>query len=447
MQEQIPPRRSRTTASRVPANAGGPDVIKASVEPTHFMAGQESELIIRIDNAGADRCTDITFKIGLPDSFLLLRGRSRIEIPELASGQSHSHQVIVRPQRAGDFAVSSPNFSYRDGYSSSVRVPGFRTRVRVVPDDLLLSSKPQLDIRIIQGDLAQNEWDVLRLRVENKSDAPLSDLTVTVSGLRVAPPGPSVSLGALDAWQGHDISFAVFPASRGRFVPVHVRTTGVDKLGRIHSQDHDLAVTVLDKVIRGVPANGGTGTDTILYIAASPTDMPPLRSDKEMREIREELQLGRYRDWFKFESRAAARYKDIGQALIDADPKVVHFSGHGQADGSLYVEDESGYRIAVAPGGIAELFGIHKKTVKCVIVNACHTMLLAQAMVEHIDHVIGMRQEVGDGAAITFSIGFYQGLAGGASVADAFQRGRAFLQSLSSDRDDHQIPVLLTKSR
>jgi hypothetical protein len=132
---------------------------------------------------------------------------------------------------------------------------------------------------------------------------------------------------------------------------------------------------------------------------------------------------------------------------MDLDPKVVHFSGHGQADGSLYVEDESGYRIAVAPGGIAELFGIHKKTVKCVIVNACHTMLLAQAMVEHIDHVIGMRQEVGDGAAITFSVGFYQGLAGGASVADAFQRGRAFLQSLSSDRDDHQIPVLLTRSR
>ena len=102
-----------------------------------------------------------------------------------------------------------------------------------------------------------------------------------------------------------------------------------------------------------------------------------------------------------------------------------------------------GYSVPVAPAGLAELFGLHARTIDCVIVNACHTLLLAQAITRHIDHVIAMRCEIGDAAAITFSIGFYQGLAAGAPIAQAFARGQAFLMSQAVGQPEHDTPALL----
>jgi hypothetical protein len=170
-----------------------------------------------------------------------------------------------------------------------------------------------------------------------------------------------------------------------------------------------------------------------------------LRSDLEIRGIREQLQLGKLREHFRLESAVAARLKDIGQALADCDPRIVHFSGHGKQDGSLYVEDESGYSVAAAPEGLARLFRLHAKTVDCVIVNACHSLRLAEAMRRDFDYVIAMQTKIVDDAAINFSIGFYQGLASGDPVPLAFERGAAFLQSLAVGPDEQSTPILLSR--
>ncbi len=73
--------------------------------------------------------------------------------------------------------------------------------------------------------------------------------------------------------------------------------------------------------------------------------------------------------------------------------------------------------------------------------NACHSLVLAEAVQRHIDHVVGMRCAIGDDAAITFSIGFYQGLAAGHPVPRAFRRGCAFIQTAGIS--EHETPVLL----
>jgi hypothetical protein len=418
-------------------------VIAVSLEPRQLTAGRDQELEIRFGNTGAGTCTDIVFKLGLPPGFLLLRGRNRIEVPELGAGGSCVQKVTVRPPAPGDFAVTSANFSYRNEYGTPVRVPGFRAALTVLAGTPEQAVGPDLAVAVTSGPLAPGEWDVLQLRVQNASPAPLRGLSLLIGGpVRIAAPSPQARLPDLVAGQQAEVSFIACPTQAGSHVPAQVRVTYQDGSGRTRAQEDIIPLAVTS---RPPPAaeRGSTRPDTILYLAASPADMTPLRSDREMREIRERLQLGKHRDRFRLESAQAARLKDIGQALADHDPRIVHFAGHGERDGSLYLEDEMGYSVPVAPAGLAELFGLHAHTIGCVIVNACHTLALAQAIAGHISHVIAMRYEIGDAAAITFSIGFYQGLAAGAPVAQAFARGRAFLLTEAVGKPEHDTPVLL----
>ena len=68
---------------------------------------------------------------------------------------------------------------------------------------------------------------------------------------------------------------------------------------------------------------------TILVLAANPKGTSPLRLGEEVREIQAGLDRSQYRDRFRIEQRWAVTPKDIRRALLDCNPQIVHFSGHG----------------------------------------------------------------------------------------------------------------------
>jgi hypothetical protein len=82
------------------------------------------------------------------------------------------------------------------------------------------------------------------------------------------------------------------------------------------------------------------------------------------------------------------------------------------------------------------------REVRCVIVNACTTERLAQALTAVVPCVIGMRHPVGDQSAVRFSIGFYQALAAGMPVDTAFDTGLSQLM-MTPKGDDPLAPLLL----
>ena len=141
----------------------------------------------------------------------------------------------------------------------------------------------------------------------------------------------------------------------------------------------------------------------------------------------------------------AARLRDIGQALGDYWPQIVHFAGHGRNDGSLAVESDAGCASFVNPAGLASLLGGFAASVRCVIVNACHSLALAEAMSEQIDYVVGMRSEILDSASVQFSVGFYQGLFAGKTVPDAFSQGRDMVRAEPETTPEYKVPVLLVR--
>jgi hypothetical protein len=205
------------------------------------------------------------------------------------------------------------------------------------------------------------------------------------------------------------------------------------------------------------PQAGGTGASaaqaaavraqgrvTILFLAADPSNAARLRLGQEVREIQEKLQLAKLRDRFDLQQRWSVRPADISQALLDVQPQIVHFSGHGTSAGALCFENQAGKALPIEPEAVAALFEQFAAQVQCVLLNACFSETQADAIAEHIPYVIGMNQAIGDKAAIAFAIGFYQALGAGRSIEDAYKLG--CVQIRLQGIPEHLTPVLIQKT-
>ncbi|BAY22258.1 hypothetical protein NIES2100_20210 [Calothrix sp. NIES-2100] len=182
---------------------------------------------------------------------------------------------------------------------------------------------------------------------------------------------------------------------------------------------------------------------TILVLSANPKGTQPLRLHEEIREIKEGLQLAKQRDRFKIDSAEAVRHRDISRSILNFEPQIVHFSGHGAGEPGLIFEDNTGQQKLVDAEALAGLFKLFADKVECVLLNACYSKIQAQAIAQHINYVIGMSQEIGDKAAIEFAVGFYDALGAGRDFEFAYKYGCQVIRMAGIQ--EHLTPQLLKK--
>ena len=182
---------------------------------------------------------------------------------------------------------------------------------------------------------------------------------------------------------------------------------------------------------------------SILFLAADPTNSVRLRLGEELREIQEKLQLAKLRERFVLKQRMSVRPADITQAMLDEQPKIVHFSGHGTITGALCFENQIGETHPIKPEALAAVFEQFADQVHCVLLNACYSDVQAKAIASHIDYVVGMNEAIGDKAAIAFSVGFYQALGAGRTIEQAYKLGCVQIQL--QNIPEHLTPVLIEK--
>ena len=187
----------------------------------------------------------------------------------------------------------------------------------------------------------------------------------------------------------------------------------------------------------------------ILFLAANPSGTDRLALDREARSIHAELKRSGHRDQFEFVTRWAAEPLDLLREVRELKPTVVHFSGHGSARTTGSAESTHGRDVdapsapsggelhglcfhgtagdaqVVSPEAIAQTLGAVRASVKIVVLNACFTAPLADALLASVDCVVGMSGPIHDDAARSFAIGFYGGLGEHESVATAFEQGKA----------------------
>jgi hypothetical protein len=433
-------------------------MIEVSIQPSHIAAGRQARLAIQFVNTSQGPCSDVVFRLEMPFGIFLIEGRSKVEIPSIPAGETRVHEITVEASKSGEFELTSGNFSYRDQYGVPTYRADFRCRLTVAagPSARPVSPRPvpglSVKMEATNSKLPIGEWGEIRILVRNTSDVALDGVTMDMSGpLRTN--GRRSRIPQLRPGATARFTFSVI-ADEGGQVPVGVRTsfTYPDGLGSVHQATHEITLYVVASP-GPVPASPGEPGGTILYLTASPKyldpdlELPPLRTDLEMRKVRERLQLSRERGRYRIEPCPASRQVDISQALLDFEPEIVHFSGHGDKDGNLLLENDSGNVVRTGPEGIARLFRLHRSTIKCVIVNACYSERLAQALSQYIDHVVGMRWQIGDEAAIQFSVDFYMGIFNGQSVPAAFERGLAAIQGPEATTIEYRTPLLFPAHR
>lgn len=161
----------------------------------------------------------------------------------------------------------------------------------------------------------------------------------------------------------------------------------------------------------------------ILILAANPKDTDALRLDEEIREIEGALERSRGRNSCELIKKSALRVDDLRRALLDTNPQLVHFSGHGAGTNGIALENDTGKMQLVSTESLSRLFELFKDSLQCVFFNACYSETQANAIHQHIGYVIGMSRAIGDRAAIEFAKGFYDALGAGYSFKFAFQMG------------------------
>jgi len=183
----------------------------------------------------------------------------------------------------------------------------------------------------------------------------------------------------------------------------------------------------------------------VLLLTANPKNTHPLRLQEEERLIKEQLRLAGYGEAPIFSS-GATRPRDIQQAMLDSRPQILHFSGHGASGGGLAFEDEAGGMklvSGVALGRLLEIFS-RRYPVECVLLNACFSRTQAEEMVPFVDYIVGMSDEIGDEAAIEFTVGFYKALGADESYEFAYDLGCSAIQLAGIP--EHLVPVLMRRA-
>lgn len=164
----------------------------------------------------------------------------------------------------------------------------------------------------------------------------------------------------------------------------------------------------------------------VLILASNPRG--DLNLDREIRDLRAVIEGARNRQDFEVSDALAVRVSDLQQLLFKHEPQIVHFCGHGSGRQGLVFQDDSGNEQWVQADALSELFRLFSSNVRCVLLNACYSETQANAIVNHVDYVIGMNREVQDNAAIAFSKGFYRALGYARSIEQAFEFGRNAIQ-------------------
>lgn len=182
----------------------------------------------------------------------------------------------------------------------------------------------------------------------------------------------------------------------------------------------------------------------ILILSANPETTAKVRFDREVSEIKEGLRQSKNREQFQLEAEWAVGIGDFRKAMLEHEPNIVHFTGHGKKEGIL-LEGETGFPELVKTEALARFFELFKDTVECVLLSSCYSKPQANAIHRHISYVIGMKKEIHDNSAIKFSVGFYDALLSGRSVEDAFKLGRTTIDM--HDLPESSVPVLFSPDK
>jgi hypothetical protein len=166
----------------------------------------------------------------------------------------------------------------------------------------------------------------------------------------------------------------------------------------------------------------------VLFLAANPLNTKRILWDKEARMINEISQdsesLTRP---IEVKLYPGVQPDDLKRVIRRENPAIVHFSGHGEAEKGLLLDDGRGKKRPVSFEALGMLFHQLLRDnirIRCVVLNGCCTALGSELIGKSVEVVIGTTSAIADDAATAFSRGFYRTQAEGRAIGYAIEDGK-----------------------
>jgi uncharacterized protein (TIGR02145 family) len=158
----------------------------------------------------------------------------------------------------------------------------------------------------------------------------------------------------------------------------------------------------------------------VLVLTSNPKNTQQLNLNQEVMSIKKLLRRSDLRAHYDVELSLDVNKEDLLESLLQEKPAFVHFSGHGLGENGLLFYGEDGKAEKASSEGLANLFRLFSKYIRCVLLNACYSQEQAEVISMHIPYVIGTDNAISDSRAIAFSKGFYAAIFNGENIEAAF---------------------------
>lgn len=214
-------------------------------------------------------------------------------------------------------------------------------------------SNVKLTIHFNDPDLDEEERDEESRRLLTQ----LRDLDEVETVERVLDPNPPEGNKALGGFLTGMVRTEAKPAnlqplfnflgSRPGYTPIEmeVEVRGKKLKLKANSREELMATwQMVQQFMEETTPSPATSTRTILILAANPKGTAPLRLDQEVRDISTGLERAKYRDQFNLKALLAVRPRDFQRAMLDYNPQIVHFCGHGEGTASNPIDTPADQR-------------------------------------------------------------------------------------------------------
>jgi ribosomal protein L22 len=182
----------------------------------------------------------------------------------------------------------------------------------------------------------------------------------------------------------------------------------------------------------------------ILYLSADPTQT--IRLDREVRLVQDAVRGSKLRENIEIISLPAATHETLVNGLNDHSPSVVHFSGHGGADGIAFEASSSSKAKTklISYELLAKAIAATDTPPDVVILCSCEGAGAENSLLPTAKAAIVMTKSISDHAATSFAYSFYAAIASGQSLKSAFAQGTNGI--LFAALDEGSVPTLHTRN-
>jgi len=181
----------------------------------------------------------------------------------------------------------------------------------------------------------------------------------------------------------------------------------------------------------------------LLFIGSHPLPEKQLAITEEIQQIQNRIRNTGAGEAFEIRPNPSASVDNLLDELNGSMPEIVHFSTHGTELSELLLKSTSG-TVAISRSPLVALFKAAPPSIKLLVLNACYSKPLAEALNEYIPCVIGFPATIPDAAAVKFSAQFYSTLAFGQPVSSAFEQAK--VQLIVASVQDDSLPGLHSKT-